>query len=644
MKPDISHGYGTIERYVEHKLSEYGKCEKSFDVLFEFMFDQADSTMIETSEGFRIKKTTYGRFKRRIIRTAPTVARALEGAAPDSMIGLYMSNCPEWILFFWAILMCGYRPLLMNTRLPDEVLEGVLADHKVDAVISDSKTFSVKTLLKDDLLEETDGKLSPRSFGSEVIFMSSGTTEKVKLCAYTGENFYYQICDSANIIKQCPDIKNSCDGEIKQIVLLPLCHVFGFIAVYMWFAFFSCVFVFPKQLDAVTVQSTVKRHKVTHVFAVPMVWEAVYKAANRTIKSRGEKTYRKFVKVSGIVNRTGRLGDLIAKCLFKEVREGLFGDSIRFLISGGSGIRTEILEFFNGIGYHMANGYGMTEIGITSVEKASSKRILNSGSIGAPFGNTFYSVSDSGILLVRGRTMASRIMQGNSVQITDFDKWFSTNDIVQTDGERYFIKGRADDLIVGDDGENLNPVIAEEQFRADGIDRLCILKDSDARTLLLVGVTDCFTAQKLKNVYEEVCKTVRESKLESVISKILFTRDPLLEGNDFKINRTKIARRFAEGRIKTFDPRNIGEHVTELAQELEGEVTDCFRQALSDDGRSIAPDDNFFRDLGGSSLDYFSLASIIKNRYGVDLLTSEGERLASVRAICERITNKEKQG
>ena len=637
MKLDNIRGFSGIDEYVRYKLDEYSHREKDFASLFEFMFDETDNIMAESSDGYRIKKITYGQFKERIISIAPTLSDLLSDVKEGSVVGLYMSNSIEWIELFWAILMCGYKALLMNTRLSDEVLEGIIEENGVSAVISDGKTFSVKTVRAEEAAVASDKALSERKFGDEVIFMSSGTTESVKLCSYTGENFYYQICDSVNIVKQCPDIKRHFEGQLKQLVLLPFCHVFGFIAVYIWFGFFSRTFVFPKDLNPQTIQNTVKKHKVTHIFAVPMVWEAVHKAALQKIRARSEKTYKKFCCMLSLTSKMGGLGNLLAKRFFREVREGLFGDSIQFLISGGSHIDPETLKFFNGIGYHIANGYGMTEIGITSVEKARSKKILNTASIGAPFGYTAYSVGDDGELLVKGKTRAAKITQSGVSILTDYDSLFHTNDLVRCEKGRYFIEGRKDDLIVSDSGENLNPVLAEGAIRVSGVERCCVFPDDKNNPVLLASVPGCFSAAALKGVYSDICEALKAAKLEGVIRKVFLTAEPLVGSGEIKLNRRKIKKRFGDGSLRVIDPRNIEKHVAELVSGLMRDVRACFAEVLSRDEETIGVGDNFFSDLEGTSLDYFELLGLIRSRFGVQILNGESEGLLSVNDFCKRI-------
>lgn len=637
MKLDNIRNFPTIDAYVTDKLERYGREAHTLETLYRYMFDENDNILWETTDGYRIRKTTYGEAKARIETVAPAVADVLCGIPEGSLVGLYAANSPEWIILFWAILRCGYNILLMNTRLPIPVLETVIRENKVSAVISDGVTFSVNTVKIESLTAVADKPLCDRFFGEEVIFMSSGTSERVKLCAYTGENFYRQVCDSVGIIRNCPAIKEHYEGELKHLILLPFCHVFGFIAVYLWFGFFSRTFVFPRDLNPATVQTTVKKHKVTHIFAVPMVWEAVHKAAIRKIKSRGEKTYKKFNRVASLVNRLGRGGDIIARKALREVRDGLFGDSIRFLISGGSHISPDTIAFFNGIGYHLANGYGMTEIGITSVERSSVRRILNQGSIGAPFGMTEYAIGDGGELLVRGKTRASRITVGEYTTNTDFDAWFPTGDLADEVGGHYFIKGRRDDLIIGPDGENINPIIAESAIRVAGVDRLCLYTDREGHITLLASVPGCYSPDNLRRIRDELEASLSAVRLERTVNHILLTHDALLRGGEIKLSRTRVAKAVAVGEISAFDASGIDRCAEELLEGVEATVRECFAAALNRPASEIGTGKHFFTELGGTSLEYFALQGEIKSRLGVDIDYNQCKTLFTIKDFTDYV-------
>ena len=633
MKLNNIHGFANINEYVQYKLEVYSKREKNFETLFELMFDESDNVMVERTDGYRILKTTYGEAKSQILETIPSFAAMVSDLPQDSIVGLFMNNSPQWLTLFWTILGAGYRPLLLNLRTSDSVLENILAEHHVQVVVSDSKSFSVRTILADDILLAPKAECAPRPFGTEVLFMSSGTTNHVKLCAYTGENFFYQVQNSINIVKNCPEIARHYEGQLKHLVLLPLYHVFGFIAVYLWFGFFSRTFVFPKDLAPSTIQRTVKIHKVTHLFAVPMVWEAVAKAARAKIMDRGENTYHRFCRTLSLANAMGKLGAPIAIYAFAEVREGLFGESIVFLISGGSGISSETLAFFNGIGYHLANGYGMTEIGITSVETSASNKKLISGSIGASFGNTEYSVSSNGVLMVRGKSRASRIICDGKIHISDTDQWFETGDLARCEKGRYFVLGRVDDLIIGEDGENLNPNILEESLTVKGVDKLCIFDGGADGVTLVASVVGCYGENRVQEVYDELCAALVREKADKLVRRVLLTTQPLIMEGEIKVSRRKLKERIQNGSIHVFDPTGNTMVAQELLEDLEEELGRIFARVLEIDPSLVGLDSHFFRDLGGSSMDYYALLGEIKSKYGVEITVSQDDQPATVRAI-----------
>lgn len=632
--------FNNIYDFVNNKVELYKSREKNMETLFEFMFSEQDNIMAEMSDGYRIKKLSYGQVKAEIFAATPTLADILSDIPLGSMIGIYMSNSISWIKVLWTILACGYSPLLINTSLPDKVIEDILQTQGVGAVISDGKTFDVLTVSFEDALRPSDKTLSPRPFGSEIIFMSSGTSENVKLCAYNGENFFYQICDSYNIIKQCPAIATHYKGELKQLTLLPFYHVFGFIAVYLWFGFFSRTFVFLKDLNPVTIQNTIKKHEVTHFFAVPSVFERVHTAALSKIQARGDAAYKKFKRGIRISNSAGPLHDKFARSMLKEVREGLFGDSVSFLISGGGAIKPETLNFFNGIGYHLTNGYGMTELGITSFDKSASPKQLSKASIGSSFGYTEYKIDEGGQLLVRGKTRAARIITNGASVASSYDEWFETKDLVRLDGGCFYHLGRADDLVIGSSGENLNPTLIEPLLAVENCSGVCLIGDSDGSPIIIASVQNCFSLSRLNDITSSLEEALKAAKLDKAIKKIVLTSDPLMEAGDFKISRKKIKSKYLSGKFTVIEREKAEEHINSAVSELERELIELIAKALEKDPDKIGASDHFFHDLEGTSLDYFLLLDLVRSKYAIEINDSVSESLCSAKDFCDFIKSK----
>ena len=628
-------GAKSLLAYIEEKLARYEKEEKNMQTLFRYMFSESENVMAETSDGYRIKSVSYGECRESILRFVPVLKSQLSFVKEGSMVGLYMDNSLAWIQTFWTILALGYKPMLLNLKVSEETIEDVICQYGIEAVVSDGKEFSVRSINALSLLDtigEEKAELEDLTFENEVVFMSSGTTDKVKLCSYRGKNFFYQIKDSANIVKTCPEIARDYEGRIKQLALLPLYHVFGFIAMYLWFGFFSRTFVFLKDLRPKTITSTVKKHKVTHIFAVPLVWELVYKEVLRNVKSRGKKAQKRFEK--GMKLASTDIGKKLVYKAFSEIRSATFGDSIKFMISGGSHVKGEVIKFFNAIGYHLCNGYGMTEIGITSVELSNKIKILSSETVGKPLSSVEYKINENGQLCVKGKSMARKICVGGVETVNDYDAWFNTQDLAREENGRYYILGRSDDLIVCENGENLNPVIVENLVKTNKEYDVCLIK-SNGNPVLIASYPNCVSVEKAENVKGEIRAKLTENKLDGQVRKIEITTSPLMDSSDFKISRKKVAQKYHNGALKIIDSNT---KMGEVLSEAEERVAKLFALALKTDDK-IGLDADFFTDLGGTSLDYFELVDSVKTEYGVDLPVEGGMSLTTVRQTCEFLLN-----
>ncbi len=628
MKKQKNLGLGThktINRFVEAKLQLLDQSEPDFSSLFELMFSESENRMYEKSEGYRMQITTYGEAKEEIYLLAATLKQRLD--LPDNaVVGLSMENSLLWIELFWAILLCGWCPLLMNLRLSDDVLEQALKDSHACAVLSDQRSYSFPTIDTKELVK-TEPPWKPRKFGEEILVMSSGTSDHIKICAYSAKEFRCQIHDSYHLIQKCSLFKRHYDGYLKLLTFLPFYHVFGLIAMYIWFAFFSRTFVHLNDMTPQTIVNTIKRHKVTHIFAVPLFWETVYDQAIKTIRGRGQKTYRKFqkgMKLSRKLSGMTALSHLFSRTAFKEVRENLFGESICILITGGSAIRPEVMEFFNAIGYRLADGYGMTEIGITSVELSNRPKILNACFVGKPMTYAEYSINDDGELLVRGKVVARYIIENGQKTMTDPEKWFNTHDLAECVRGEYRILGRTDDLIVSSNGENLNPNLYEPQLSIEGTNGVCIIPSKDT-PVLLVSVNRYCEGSQLEQLDSRLKDKLTELHLTGQLGRIVYISDKLMLGDEFKLNRKRLREDYAAGKLRQVTPDSAADREEE--DELMRTLRQMMAAVLEKDLSEISPETDFFLDLGGTSLDYMALTARLQEDYGVSFLRQDDQTL-----------------
>ena len=633
MKNPTIAGFSRVNDYVKDKLRRFESMEPGFASLFELMFSERDNVLYEVSEGYKIVRTTYGEAREAAVGKSGALSRLLADCPKGAAVGIYLENGPEWIETLWAVLRSGFRPLLMNMRLDDETLREALREAGAVAVISESREFGVRAI---HALPAEAAEAGEADFADELLVMSSGTSGGVKLCAYGAEEFRLQIRDSLDIILKCKAMKKLYNGNIKHLDFLPFYHIFGLTAVYVWFGFFGRTFVHLADLAPQTIVNTIRRHEVTHIFSVPLFWEKVHEQALRVIDGRGQRArFDRALALSLKISGVPLLGPLFRKLAFREVRDNLFGESISFMITGGSAIPRRTLEFFNGIGYRLANGYGMTETGITSVELSPSLRALCSGSVGRPMSSITYSRGSDGGLLVSGASTAKYIVEGGVRR--GREAVFDTRDLAEERDGRWYILGRRDDLVVSPGGENLNPEIIEQRFEIDGLEEVCLVADrreGESVPVLLAGIGRGCSPAKAERLGAAIRARIVELGLAPEIKSVVLVADRLIAPDDFKLNRRKLAAALEAGTLPVFDPSAEEETPDDP---LCAEILSMFAATLGKEPGEISYSADFFLDLGGSSLDYFAMIAALRERFGIDFPTEAGSSLGSVRALYEYV-------
>ena len=630
--------YKTINSFIRYKLNELENASPRFDTLFDLMFQEEENIMYEESLGYRIRKVTYKEAKDNATNYAYLIKGMLLNRKYDSVIGLYLDNSDKWISAFWGILKAGFKPLLLNKRLSVDVLNKTLAELKAVLVITDDDTIFKTTTIKLSELEKKPQDKNVANFGTEFFVMSSGTSDSVKICAYSAEEFKYILLQSNEIIKGNPRIKKHYKGELKLLAFLPFYHIFGLVAVYTWFAFYSRTFVGLKDLNPSTIQNTIKRHGATHIFAVPLLWDKTYEAAIKEIKNQGPKVYKKFqkgMKLSKKLSNVPVLGKAFRKIAFKQVREKMFGESPYFLIAGGSFISPDVISFFNLIGYHLADGYGMSEVGITSVELSNNVKTVNSCSIGKPLKYVLYQINNDNELLINSKAMARYIIENGQV-INNKDTWYNSHDLASYNGRNYELLGRRDDLIVPLSGENLNPNLVEDMIKVDGINGLCLIQNPETKApILLVSLTKYSTKEKFNDIKNNLLKKINDSKLAEQIGSIVYISDSLLNEDEFKLNRKRLTEWYFKGKLHEFKYEENQEEDDELSKNIKNIFIEC----LNLKPEEITLDGDFYLDYGCTSLDYYLISSRVEQEYGISLI-STNSKLRTIREIVAYIRKK----
>lgn len=611
--------------------------------VYNIIFANGELVFCEFNDGFRVKRHTYNEMKKMVEDSADSLYEKI--GASHSYVGLEMENSPLWPVAFWAILKSGNRPYLINCRHPKKLAQSICDSLDIKYIVSDkigdlNGEYVLVSDLKDAAVSVTDD-----IFENELALSTSATTLKEVVCFYTGQEISQQVLCYEDILKEAPSMADHYKGSLKQLAFLPFYHIFGLMAVYFWFAFFGRTFVFLKDYSPETILKTVKRHRVTHIFAVPMLWHNIEKQLDKKVSKMGDKKKAKLERAmkftTALQNVFPRFGAAVARKLLSEATDSIFGKSIRFCISGGSYLRPAAQYTINALGYPLYNGYGMSEIGITGVELRKRPCHRNLNSIGHPMSSIEYRLDDEGILFVKGSSICKKMMI-NGV-LCENSEWFCTGDIMECIDGYYYIKGRKGDSVISDNGENINPDTVESIFDLRDCNAFSVLglgEKSAERLSLVASISPYLSNDRLEALKNEAYKTNEALPLVSQIKDFYFTFDPLSPPTAVKVGRAYLKRAVDSGEVTLtpFSEMKLESASSDTVSPLEARVRCIVCEVLSLPEEKVGLDTHIVSDLSATSLQYYSIVSNIAEEFNISQYNDKDSFRYTVRSIAEYIS------
>lgn len=634
-----------IKRILQTNRELLEASDKDLKSIFNIMFRMEELTLCETNNGFRIQAYTYGEIRSRICRTANALYAKV--GATHSYIALEMENSPDWIVAFWAILMSGNKPYLVNMRYPAHLSDAILHTLQVKYILCDKATnLSPEAITLSELAGEYPA-VPEDVFENELAFSSSATSMNEVICFYSGYQIAEQILNFRQIVKENPRIAKHYKGQLKQLAFLPFYHVFGLFAVYFWFTFFGRTLVFMKDYSAETILKTCRRHNVTHIFAVPVLWHTVEKQLLSEVAKQGAKKEAQLKKAlaffTKLQNIAPDLGAELAKLFLRQVTDKLFGRSVMFCISGGSYLRNSAMELMNGIGYCLHNGYGMSEIGITSVELRRRPKDRNLNSVGHPFASVKYRVDDDGILQVKGSSLCTKkLVNGQPVELND---WFDTGDRMECIDGHYYILGRRSDTVIGESGENINPDMIEKAFLLSDVAQFSVLGlpgKNGQELSMVVQISPYANEEKIEKIKKDIYRINDTFPIAIAVKNFYFTYDDLAPPTAIKVSRAQLIKKIDSGEVTltAFNQFKLQKGAEGQQSALLRDVTAIIAKVLELEADSVTADAHIFHDLGATSIQYFSILAALAEHFSVSDYENSDTYCYTPKEICEYLERK----
>ncbi|XP_028796922.1 long chain acyl-CoA synthetase 1 [Neltuma alba] len=323
------------------------------------------------------------------------------GAEPGSRIGVYGSNCPQWIVAMEACcahsLICvplydTLGPSAVNFIIDHAEVDFVFVQDKKVAKLFDpdcksaqqlkavvcftslteeeedkAASIGVKQYSWDEFLdmgkENPSNVLPPQSHNICTIMYTSGTSGNPKGVVLTHENIAALVRGMDLFMEQFEDKMTVDDVYLS---FLPLAHVLDRTIEEYFFHKGASVGYYHGDLNAL--RDDLMELKPTLFAGVPRVFEKVYEGIKSAVAELNPIRRTVFgwlynhklgwMKKGYKHSEASRLADLLA---FRKVKARL-GGRVRLIISGGAALSTEVEEFLRVTSCaFVCQGYGLTE-------------------------------------------------------------------------------------------------------------------------------------------------------------------------------------------------------------------------------------------------------------------------------------------
>ena len=487
-------------------------------------------------------------------------------------------NSYEWVVAHLSNLLGGIVSVPLDKGLQLDELENSLIRSEVSAIVFDAKLKDIMEKIKlsnktniqhficfnelpnflcfNNLL--SDGKKEIENGNNEyinceidpytmsILLFTSGTTSQSKAVMLNQFGIVTNIYDMLLV-------ESFYETDVN-IAFLPFHHIFGSTGMLVMLSA-GLKTVFPDGLRYI--KQNLLEYKVSVFVGVPILIDKMYSTMISEIEKQGKTKLINFaIKVSNILLK---FNIDIRRKIFKKLINAL-GGNMRFIVSGGAPLDSKVSKWFNQIGIHLVQGYGLTET--SPVISAESDNAIKYGSVGKPMHSIEVLIKNSdsngiGEIAVKG----PNVMLGyykNETQTNDVlkDGWFYTGDLGYIDKDGFlFITGRKKDLIVLKNGKKVFPEELELLInRLDEVEESFIYglpssnDKNDVKVAVKIVYNKDFVNKRYPNISEKDLQNVLWAKIKDInktlpmykyIKHMTLTSEPLIKTTTNKIKRNE---------------------------------------------------------------------------------------------------------
>ena len=591
----------------------------------------------------RNEQYTYADMRELATRAAGFLAG--EGIKPGDRVMLVSHNAPEWGMTYFGVLKTGASCIPVDPESSlEEIINFARAGEAVGIVLSEKLhqqhlalaerlaeeglspklwTFDQVFELPDEQTEDERVALLPARVTAQSLaslIFTSGTTGRPKGVMLSHRN----LTSMVSMLSSVFDMTTK-DGVLS---VLPLHHTFEFSTGFLTPLSRGAQITYLPELTGDALARAIKNGHVTGMVGVPALWELLHRRIKNKLYERSDwigKTADAMIKANAWLRDNTPLN--LGPIAFYPIHEGL-GGRIRYFISGGSALSETIQKDFQGLGFTILEGYGLTEASPVLTVTRPENRMLT-GSVGRPLPGVEVKIADpdsSGVgeVIARGpNVMLGYYADEDATRDALVERWLYTGDLGKLDDDgNLFLVGRSKEIIVDTNGKNVYPDELEEIYlNSPHVKELSIvgLPDGIGEKVACLVVADDEYDIALSRA--ELRRRVEEHFREVSASLPYYKRVKVLHFTDVELPRTA-TRKVKRGEVVTIlealeaSNKSAAATVTEKSADAESRWLIGLVANVSNRPQSEISLSSRLADLGFDSLMFVELATAIENAGG----------------------------
>lgn len=587
-----------------------------------------------------------------------------EGIKPGERVMLVSDNAPEWGMTYFGVLKAGATCIPVDPEnSTDEIVNfaragdaaAIILSEKLDQKHSKLRerlaqedpvpriwTFEEVFALPDEATEDQRIALLPQRVHAQSVaslIFTSGTTGRPKGVMLSHRNFTSMVSMLSSVFDM-----STTDGVLS---VLPMHHTFEFSTGFLTPLSRGAQITYLPELTSDALAKAIKNGHVTGMVGVPALWELLHRRIRTRLYERSDWIGR---TADGLIRANAWLRDKtplnFGQVLFYPIHQGL-GGRIRYFISGGSALSEKVQRDFQGLGFTILEGYGLTEAAPVLTVTRPENRML-SGSVGRPLPGVEVKIvepdtSGVGEVIARGpNVMLGYYEDQDATRNAVVERWLYTGDLGRLDdnGNLYLV-GRSKEIIVDTNGKNVYPDELEELYaNSPYIKELSIVGLPDGigeKVACLVVPEDEYDITLPR---AELQRMIEEHFREISASLPYFKRVKVLHFTANELPRTatrKVKRREILTMIQALDQGQKSSRPSSERKTIDADSSWLIKivATLTNRPHDEVTINSRFSDLGFDSLMFVELATAIENAGGS---ISAPERFNEIQDVRELIS------